>query len=396
MNDPGDAGSGSPFGDIPFLGDIARAMSGQGPLNWDIARQFAMMTATDGRPETNVDPSVRFAFGELLRIAEMHIGAITGLPTSVSGRSTEVVPVSPGMWASRTLDAYRPLFTRLATSLGSRPADTDSDPADPAMALFAQFGALLQPMMLGMAVGSMVGHLAKRAFGQYDLPIPRPASHEILVVPAALDAFADDWSLPIDELRLWVVLQEVAGHAVMNVMHIRQALTDAVTEYAGGFTPNPEAVMERMSELETTSDNPMSAIQSAFSDPTLLLGAVRSREQELLAPRLDALVAVVTGYVDYVVDEAAARLIPASGRLSEAVRRRRVESSSQDVFVEQLLGLHLDRRAVERGRAFVAGVIERAGPDGLSRLFTDAAALPTPAEVDAPGLWLARLDLDAR
>lgn len=154
--------------------------------------------------------------------------------------------------------------------------------------------------------------------------------------------------------------------------------------------------MERMSELETTSDNPMSAIQSAFSDPTLLLGAVRSREQELLAPRLDALVAVVTGYVDYVVDEAAARLIPASGRLSEAVRRRRVESSSQDVFVEQLLGLHLDRRAVERGRAFVAGVIERAGPDGLSRLFTDAAALPTPAEVDAPGLWLARLDLDAR
>ena len=395
MSVPDDAASGSPFGDIPFLGDIARAMSGQGPLNWDIARQFAMMTATEGKPETNVDPATRFAFADLLRIAEMHIGSISGLPTTVGGRAPEIVPVTPGVWASRTLDAYRPLFTELATSLGRRPAGSESVGTDPAMAMFAQFGALLQPMMLGMAIGSMVGHLAKRAFGQHDLPIPRPAGHEILVVPAALDTFASDWSLPIDELRLWVVLQETACHAVMSVPHLRAALTEAVTQYAGGFTPNPEAVLERMSEIETTGDSPMEAIQSAFSDPALLLGAVRSSQQEQLAPRLDALVAVVTGYVDYLVDEAAARLIPASGRLSEAVRRRRVESSSHDVFVEQLLGLRLDRHTVERGRTFVAGVVERAGADGLSRLFARSDALPTPAEVDAPGLWLARLDLDA-
>ena len=60
-------------------------------------------------------------------------------------------------------------------------------------------------------VGSLVGHLALQAFGQYDLPIPRPPSHEILVVPATIDRFAEEWSLPVDELRLWVVLQEIAG-----------------------------------------------------------------------------------------------------------------------------------------------------------------------------------------
>lgn len=395
MDVPGDESADSPFAGIPFLSDIARAMSGQGPLNWDAARQFAAMTATQGAAERNVDPAVRFAFAELLRIAEMHIGTVTGLDTAVGGRSAEIVPVTPGVWANRTLEAYRPLFTQLAASLGTNsPADPDSA-SDPALAMFAQFGSLLQPMMLGMAIGSMVGHLAQHAFGQYDLPIPRPASNEILVVPSSIDAFASDWSLPVDELRLWVVLQETTGHAVMNVPHVRSALTDAVTRYAGGFTPNPTAVMDRMSEIETDSDNPMAAIQSAFSDPTLLLGAVRSPAQEQLAPSLDALVAVVIGYVDHVVDQVAARLIPASGRLAEAVRRRRVETSPHDVFVSQLLGLHLDRRAVERGRAFIAGVVERAGSDGLARLFTNAAALPTPAEVDAPGLWLARLDLDA-
>ena len=64
------------------------------------------------------------------------------------------------------------------------------------------------------------------------------------------------------------------------------------------------------------------------------------------------------------------------------------------MFLERLLGLSLTRAQVGRGVAFVEGVIERAGEDGLSRLWTSAQALPTPAEVDAPGLWLARLEVD--
>ena len=393
MDDPGDGLSGNPFSGIPFLGDIAKALSGQGPLSWDAARQFAALTASGGAPERNVDPATRFALNELVRIAEMQVGTITGLDTTVGGRSVEIIPVTPGVWADRALEAYRPLFTQLATALGQGAHPSSDEPVDPAMAMFAQFGSMLQPMMLGMAVGSMVGHLAKRAFGQYDLPIPRPAGHEILVVPSAIDSFAQDWSLPVDELRLWVVLQEVAGHAVMSVPHIRATLTDLVTRHAGGFKPNPSAVLERMTDLDMGSDNPMAALQSAFGDPAIMLGAVRSPEQEALAPRLDALVAVVIGYVDHVVDQAAARLIPNSSQLAEAVRRRRVEASTEDRFVEQLLGLHLNRQAVQRGRAFVAGVVERAGNEGLERLFASAESLPTPAEVDAPGLWLARLDL---
>jgi len=353
------------------------------------------MTATDGRAEANVDPSVRFALGELARLAEMHVASITGLDTTVAGRAPQIVPVTPGLWADRTLEAYRPLFTELASSLGQRAApSTDDDPVDPAMAIFAQFGGLVQPMMLGMAVGSMVGHLAKRAFGQYDLPIPRPAGPEILVVPSAIDRFADDWSLPVDELRLWVVLQEVTAHCLLNVPHIRAALTHTVRLHVGGFQPDSGAVFGRISDMDLGDSNPMTALQAAFSDPEVLLGAVRSPAQAALAPRLDTLVSVVIGYVDHVVDMAAARLVPTSSRLAEAVRRRRIEGSAQDVFVEQLLGLRLTTHAVQRGRAFVDGVVERAGEEGLALLLTSADALPTPNELDAPGLWLARLDLN--
>jgi uncharacterized protein (DUF2342 family) len=47
----------------------------------------------------------------------------------------------------------------------------------------------------------------------------------------------------------------------------------------------------------------------------------------------------------------------------------------------------------ERGRSFVNGVVERAGEEGLARLWHSVRELPIPAEVDAPGLWLERIDI---
>ena len=137
----------------------------------------------------------------------------------------------------------------------------------------------------------------------------------------------------------------------------------------------------------------MARLQSELGSPDALLGAVRSPAQEALLPQMTALVAAITGYVDFTMDRIGADLIGSYDRLSEALRRHRVEASASDRFVERLLGLELDQTQYERGAAFAAGVVERAGTDGLRRLFTHPDNLPTPAEVDAAGLWLARIDL---
>lgn len=380
----------NPFAGLPLFGDIARALSGQGPLNWDAARQFAMLAATGGNSEANPDPTVRIALGDLARIAELHVQQVTGLDTAMG---LEVVTVTPGMWAQRTLQAYQPLFTELAASLQSRPDTDDVERADPAMAMMAGLSQMMAPAMMGMAVGSMIGQLATRAFGQYDLPLPRPASREIVVVPVTVDGFADDWELPRDDVRMWVLLQELVGHALFTVPHVRDTVLDLVRRHVGGFRPDPGALLDKISDLEMSDADPMAALQKTFSDPEVLLGAVRTPEQDAVQPALDAMLALVVGYVDHAVDRASARLLGAGHRISEAVRRRRVETSPEDLFVERLLGLRLDRQQVERGRAFVQGVVERAGDDGLARLFASERSLPTPSELDAPGLWLARLDL---
>jgi uncharacterized protein (DUF2342 family) len=70
-----------------------------------------------------------------------------------------------------------------------------------------------------------------------------------------------------------------------------------------------------------------------------------------------------------------------------------VTADPSDRFVERLLGLELTQAQYERGAAFVDGAVERAGSEALDRLWRSERELPTPAEVDAPGLWLARIDL---
>ena len=62
--------------------------------------------------------------------------------------------------------------------------------------------------------------------------------------------------------------------------------------------------------------------------------------------------------------------------------------------MERLLGIDINESTIDRGDAFIDGIIERSGDAGLERLWADELDLPTAAEVDAPGLWLARIGLD--
>jgi putative hydrolase len=260
--------------------------------------------------------------------------------------------------------------------------------------MMAGLSKMLAPAMLGMAVGSMVGKLAQRAFGLHDLPIPRD-QREIVLVGDTIDAFAGSWEIPIDEMRLWVLAHELCGHTLFSVPHIREPLTDLVRRHVGAFRPDPDAVADKLAHVEMSDDDPFQALQQAFGDPEVLLGAVRSPDQLALEPELDAAVATVVGYTDWVVDAVAVRVIGGDAlRIAEAVRRRRVEISPDDLFVERLLGIRLGAEQVSRGKAFVQGVVDRGGEHALLPLLEVPGSMPTPSEVDAPGLWIARVTGD--
>ena len=393
-----------PFAGIPLFGDLAKAMAGQGPLQWDVARQVAISTATNGtNTEANVDPSSRVSLEQLAPIADMHVRNYTGLTTGTGNSAGTALPnivvTNHSTWVHHTLESYKPLFTQLATALSNPSVETPKPSTeldietDQITAMMSSLNKMMAPAMMGMSIGSMIGQLSLRAFGQYDLPIPREPKNQMLLVASNVEQFANDWSIAVDDMRMWVLIHELTSHAVLSVDHVRDSINQQISKYIAGFRPNPNALMDRLTTMDLGTTDPMAMMQKFLTDPTIILGAVRSPEQERQAPVLDAMIASIIGYIDHSVDAISALVLGGGAQIAEAVRRRRVESAPHDSFVEQLLGLRLTRQQVERGHAFAAGVTERAGHDGLSQLFNKAGNLPTPNELDAPGLWLARIEL---
>jgi putative hydrolase len=433
MSSSGPFGGGTPSGGGPFedlMRNLARLLTSQGPVNWEIARQMAQWAATGGQPETNPDPVARVRIEELLRVAELHVAEATGLPLSSGGLLT-AHSVTPREWALRTLDDWKPLLEKLASTInsslaldagddepggggaGGGAAGAPSEPGaggiggfggfggssgsgpgpggfDPMAQLFGNLPQVLGPFLFGMQAGSMVGQLAFRAMGQYDLPMPRPPRDELVLVPANIDAFASDWSLAPDDVRLWVCLREITNNAVFGRPHVRARLDRLIAAYVGAFEPNTQSLEERLSDFDPSD---LSSLQAAFGDPETLLGELQNDEQRRLQVPLRALLAAVVGYVDHIMDVVGRRLIGSYGPLTEALRRRRLEETGGTRILGQLFGVALDEASYERGQAFVRGIVERAGDEGLARLWHSDRELPTPAELDAPGLWLARIDL---
>ncbi len=399
-----DLPSSSPGGGEGFfakmLGDLLRLMPSGGAMHWQLAYQLAASSATGDSADPNPDPRERLRLEELSKIAELHVADVTGMQLSPSGRSPRLMPTSRAEWARRTLDTWRPVLDRLSGAFQAGPlklpgdlgAAGEGDEGNQLEEMLGRWMSAVTPMMMSMQVGSAVGQLAQGALGQYEVPLAPAIGDEILVVSVNLARTAEDWSLPFDDLGLWLCVHEMAHHAVLSRPHVAERLASLVVAHAEKVRPDPEALQQMLEGGAAMSDP--AAMLELLGDPAALGGTLESEELRRLRAELDALTATISGYAEHVTAVVAKRLIGGHAPIGEAMRRRRVGRGAGEKMAEQLFGLSLDQDQVDRGERFVTGVLDRSGDAELARLFLDADSLPTPAEVDAPGLWLARLGLE--
>ncbi len=138
----------------------------------------------------------------------------------------------------------------------------------------------------------------------------------------------------------------------------------------------------------------LESLQGMFGDPEALLGELLTPESRRSSERLTALSVVIDAYADHIADLVGQKLVGSHRQLAEAFYRRRIERGKGEEAAGALFGLDLDRPEVDRGRSFVSGVVERAGEEALSRLWSAAAATsPRPRRWTRPGLWLERISL---
>ncbi len=351
---------------------LMELLQSTGPVNWKLAGEMAGSIAG---ASPAIDAGRADEMTELTRAAQLHVAAASGL--ELEPGLVDVQVVDRVGWARANLRSYRYLIEPIAAKMAE-----GAGAAGPLEAILQPLG----PAILGMQVGSMVGFMSQRVLGQFDVGLPAADGATLYYVMPNIAAFAADHSLDPGQTRLWVAMHEVTHQAQFAVPWMRPHFLELVAAHLDGLDFDPSRIAARLEQLEDPAE-----LEAMFSDPAAVAGLVAGPEQARQLEHIQAFMAFVEGYADYLMDRAAPRLIPDAARLREAMARRRAEPSQGERVLAQLLGLELKRQQYRLGSEFCAQVADRWGEEGLARAWDDPAHLPTLSELEDVVGWAARV-----
>lgn len=390
---------GGPPGADMFAG-LQQLMSWQGgPVNWDLAVQIAQATVTAASAEPPVSAQDSRAIAEACRLADLWLDPLTTLP----GSAGEAQSLTRLQWIETTLPAWKklvePVASRVVAAMGTALQGGLGGALEglpPEMA--GMLGGALDPqalqgvmgqvggMVFGAQVGQAIGALATEVLGLSEVGLPLTDGGRSGLLPTNVTAFTDGLEIPADEVRLYLALREQAHQRLFaHVPWLRAHLFDAVDAYARGIEVDPQVIERAVGAVDP---NDPESLQNALGQG--LFDIESTPAQTAALARLETALALVEGWVDAVVDEAARGPLPSAAALRETVRRRRATGGPAEQTFATLVGLQLRPRRLREAAALWALVRDARGVEGRDALWAHPDLLPGPDELDDPAAFLGR------
>ena len=116
-----------------------------------------------------------------------------------------------------------------------------------------------------------------------------------------------------------------------------------------------------------------------------------TEEQRVMLDRMQALMAVVEGHGNYVMDAVGAEVIPTFKRMRQRFDKRRENTHLIARVINNAIGLEMKLRQYELGQQFCESVVERGGRDALAQLWSSPSNLPSMDELKTPERWVTRV-----
>ncbi|MFX4274070.1 zinc-dependent metalloprotease [Propionibacteriaceae bacterium Y1685] len=342
-------------------------------VDWSVAEATAKRLV---RPGPDVSHAQAAEAVEDLRAAatkaEQHVAEVTGL--EVTGTSAPVLVVDRANWVSANIDAFAEILA---------PLNAD-----------ATAWSAVTTRISGVEVGALMSYLAGKILGQFDPYFTPPSDAggpggRLLLVAPNIVAVERELKVDKADFRLWVCLHEET-HRVQ------------FTHSLDGGTPwLRDHLRSMINELVSTTDLDAGALASMVrtaagrfrhSDRSemSLIDLVQGEEQRELVDRITAIMSLLEGHADVIMDDVGPAVIPSVARIRASFDRRRKSQGIDRVF-RRLIGMDAKMRQYEEGAAFCRAVLAKVGMSGLNEVFTSPETLPSMAEIATPQGWLDRV-----
>jgi coenzyme F420 biosynthesis associated uncharacterized protein len=249
------------------------------------------------------------------------------------------------------------------------------------------FGAVT----LTAQVGLLLGFLSARVLGQYDTgplvagkgPSRRPGEPgEIFFLDGNIVSAAGRLGVPVDGLRLWIVLHETT-HALQfeGYPWLREHLTSLVE----GFTAPLADKLGARETVRRLADNLRTGGRS--------LELLMTKDQRDAFDKMQATMSVIEGYSDYVMHHVGRQIVPGYEHLKSRMARSRIHRPPLETVVFRITGLDMKLEQYRIGEKFADAVARRVGMEGLNLVWQRAENMPTLEEIQDPGLWMERVEV---
>lgn len=248
----------------------------------------------------------------------------------------------------------------------------------------------LQRGVVSVEVGVLLGYVSRRVLGQYDALMPESeddAAIPLYFVGPNLVELERLYNFVPEEFVLWVAIHEVTHRfQFAGVPWLRERFSGLLETYIGAIDLDARGLVERLAGAARRLADP--SLTADERSPAYLLA---SQEQREALDGIQALMAVVEGHGNYVMDTVGARVLPSFKRMKALFERRRERLNMVQRAINYVIGLDVKLRQYETGQAFCEAVVAEGGNAALSRLWDRPDHLPTTAELRDPRAWLRRV-----
>ncbi len=363
-------------------------------VDWNLAVTTATRLVRPG-PEISREEA-RAVVAELRRHAkasEDHVRAFTRMePAPVDGGDAPVLVVDRSSWVRANVAGFRELLAPLLAKMHERRANT------PGGVVLGAVGG----KVTGVEVGMLLSFLASRVLGQYetfapvtrDLPGSPDGGGRLLLVAPNIVHVERELGVAPHDFRLWVCLHEETHRTQFSaVPWLRDHIRGEIQSFLAETDVDASTLLERLREAvqSLTGARPQGEEGEESGDHSIVELVQTPAQREILG-RLTAVMSLLEGHADYVMDGVGPQVVPSVAEIREKFTQRRASGAGRmDQALRKLLGLDAKLRQYREGERFVRTVVDEVGMEGFNKVWTSPNTLPTKAEIAAPADWVARV-----
>ncbi|GAA2377989.1 hypothetical protein GCM10010170_083730 [Dactylosporangium salmoneum] len=341
-------------------------------VDWDLAAATAAALGKSGPAVSYEEAAAAVTdLRELADEAAGHVTEFTGLKAMVQGPPVRVVDRRD--WAATNIEGLRQVIQPLAERLAGGKAPG---------AIVGAIGSRLT----GVQAGTVLAYLSGKVLGQYEVFSADPGQL-LLVAPNIVEA---ERKLGADsrDFRLWVCLHEVTHRVQFTaVPWMRGYFLGEVGAFVDASQLNQDQLAERVRRG-------IGALADVVRDPdsrVSVLDLVQTPGQKAVLDRLTALMTVLEGHAEFVMDGVGPDVIPSVEEIRGKFNRRREAGNPMERVVRKLLGIDVKLRQYAEGRKFVHAVVDRVGMQSFNKIWQSPLTIPRLDELGDPEAWIVRV-----